>query len=239
MQTTNVIGAPSASPFSALVMMFHSPGAAFALLEHRRAAWLPLILLMASTTALMWWYFAAVDYPWLSETMAAAAPTINGEKPPPLSRGTMQAMTLPVTLLSVPFFAALSALYYLIVGKVSKREMGFGKGFALSLWASVPGLLLFVLGAMQIMLAADGRLAFSGLNPVSLNQLLFHVDMGNPWSSWLDSLNLFTIWSLILNVIGYQVWTKSSRATAVKVVVISYIVSYGAWAAINLMSKAA
>jgi hypothetical protein len=42
----------------------------------------------------------------------------------------------------------------------------------------------------------------------------------------------------VLLVIGYQVWAKASRATAIKVVLIPYAVVYAIWAVVNLMSKA-
>jgi hypothetical protein len=45
-------------------------------------------------------------------------------------------------------------------------------------------------------------------------------------------------WNIFLLVIGYQMWGKASRATAVKVVVAPYIVIYGAWLAFA-MSRAA
>jgi hypothetical protein len=240
MQTTNVIGAPSASPFSALVTMFHSPSAAFAMLEPRRHAWFPLVLLTLFNTALFLWYFSVVDFAWLQEKMFASIPDAaqreNAMKF--MSKGTLQAMTVGGALFTVPFVAALAGLYFAIVAKVRNSDFGFAKGFALSLWASVPALAGLVLGAMQILLNPGGQLEFSQLNPVSLNQLFFHVEMGRPWASMLDSLSVISIWSMVLLAIGYQVWAKVSRATAVKVVLLPYVVIYGIWAVVNLMSKA-
>lgn len=240
MQTTSVIGAPSASPFHALITMFHSPGAAFAMLEPRRHAWLPLVLLMTLNVALTMWYFAVVDFAWLQEKMFASLPgTAEREEAARFfSKSSLQVMTVAGTLFYVPAMAAISALYLAIVSKVARRDFSFAQGFALSLWAWVPSLLLLVLGAMQLVLNPDGQLELTELNPVSLNQMFFHLAAEHPWAAFLESLSVFTIWIALVLAIGYRVWAKVSRATAAKVVLIPHAVVYGIWAVIKLMSQA-
>ncbi|MFL6676616.1 MAG: YIP1 family protein [Massilia sp.] len=241
MQTTNVIDAPAASPFNALAAMFYDPTRAFAMLQARRHAWLPLVLLVASNAALLFWYFSVVDFAWLLERMFAMIADVEKREHAMkmMSKGMMQTTTMIGGALTVPLFAAIGGLYFLIVGKVRNIDFGFGKGFALSAWASVPGLLMLALGGLQIVLTPGGQLDFSQLNPVSLNQLLFHVDMGRRWAGLLDSLSVITIWGMVLTAIGFQVWARVSRATAFRITLIPYVAIYGIWAAYNLMSKAA
>jgi hypothetical protein len=238
MQTTNVITAPSASPFSALVTMFHSPTAAFAMLEPRRHAWLPLVLLISANMVLLMWYFSIVDFAWLQERMFASIRDVAQREQATklMSRGMLQTMSVGASLVLIPFMAAGTALYFTLVGKFTQSELPFGKGFALALWAAVPTLLVQLLGAMQIMLNPDGRLEMGQLNPVSLNQMFFHIEMGRPWSSLLDSVSILNIWNMVLLVIGYQVWTRVPRATAVKVVLALYAVIYGIWAVSSMLS---
>jgi hypothetical protein len=177
----------------------------------------------------MFWYFSVVDFAWLSDRDEAVRMG---------TRRAMQAITVGGTVVAVPFVAALAGLYLTIVSKLSVSDFGFAKGFALYLWSSVPSLLALVLGGMQILLTPNGQLDLSQLNPVSLNALFFHVETSNPWNSFLDSLSVLSIWSLILSMIGFQVWAKVSRATAAKVVLIPCALDYAIWAALNLMSKA-
>jgi len=221
--------------------MFYEPRRAFSMLEQRRFAWFPLILLIVVNGGLLFWYFSYVDFAWLQEKMVAAIPDAEQREAAmkAMTADTMKVMSVSGVILSVPIVSALTALYFLIVAKVRNTDFGFGKGFALSLWASVPSLLMPILGAIQIMLTPGGQLEMSQLNPVSLNQLLFQFEMGHPWASWLDSLGVVTIWNMVLLIIGFEVWGKVSRATATKVVLIPYVVFYGVWAAINLMSNAA
>lgn len=239
MQTTTVITAPSASPFSALVTMFHSPTAAFAMLEPRRHAWLPLVMLMAASAGVLMWYFAVVDFAWLQDKMFASMRDAAQREQAGniMSRGVLQGMSVATALLAIPFMAAVTALYFTLVSKFTQSELPFGRGFALALWASVPTLLLNLLGALQIILNPDGHLELGQLNPVSLNQLFFHIEMGRPWSSLLDSVSVISIWNMVLLVIGYQVWTRAPRATAAKVVLIPYAVIYAIWAVAAMLSS--
>ncbi|WP_426105868.1 hypothetical protein [Massilia sp. TSP1-1-2] len=54
--------ASNASPVSALGTMFYDPSRAFAMLEPKRHAWPPLVLLIVTAMALMTWYFNVVDF---------------------------------------------------------------------------------------------------------------------------------------------------------------------------------
>ena len=67
------------------------------------------------------------------------------------------------------------------------------------------------------------------LNPTTLNQLLFHFAGTHPFAGLLESLSIPMIWGTVLMVIGYQTWTGVSRATAVRVILLPYVVVYGIW----------
>jgi hypothetical protein len=228
------------SPFAALIAMFYEPGKAFAALRQRRAAWLPLLLLMLCSAGLLLWYFKIVDVDWLLDQMFAGIKDVAQREK---SRSVMSRQVLMVTgmvqaLVGLPIMFALVGVYFMFIGKIYAKEFTFGAGFALAAWASVPALLTLPLGAIQILLASGGQLGIYELNPLSLNTLLFHRPMGDPMASLLESVNVISIWSAVLMVIGFQVWTRVARAVALKVVLIPYVIIYGAWLAFAL-SKAA
>ena len=236
-KTTEI--ASNASPFSALFAMFYEPSRAFAMLEPKRHAWLPLVLLMVCTATLMTWYFSVVDFSWLLDQMLATMkPGDRDAARGMMTKGFLQTSTLVSTVVMYPVVCAVAGVYFMLVGKSINKDVGFGSGFALSAWAAVPGLLMLPMGAIAISMASGGQLGFSELNPLSINQLFFHHEMHHPMASVLDSIGLTSIWSLFLTIIGFQVWAKASRATALKVVLIPYAVIYGIWFAVAL-SKAA
>lgn len=232
----------STSPISSLVGMFYEPTRVFAQLEGRRSTWLPLVLILACSSALAYWYFQFVDFAWFQERMISAIsdPAVREkQREMGMSQTTMSALAVGGSIFAMLMAFAITGVYFAIVGKVRNNDFGFAKGFSLAAWAGVPYLLLFPLGAMQIMLASTNQISFESLNPLTLNQLVFHFDnITHPMAGFLEAISVTMVWSLFLMVTGYQVWSKSSLATALKVVLPPYIVIYGIWFA-YAMSKAA
>lgn len=227
------------SPLNTFTAMFAEPGRAFAAVQQRSMAWLPLLLIMLGSTALFFWYFQIVDFAWLQDRMLASVPDAQGREAAKqvMTKNAMQISQLFGILIGLPIMLSLIAVYFLIVAKIKNLDFGFTKWFSFVSWASLPALLSLPLGAMQILLASNGQLGLDQLNPVSLNQLFFHIEMGKPWASLLESINITSVWSAVLMVVGFQVWSKASRSTSIIVVAIPYTVIYGVWIAISLMSK--
>ena len=155
-----------------------------------------------------------------------------------MSAGQLTGITAVGMLIAYLVAFSLQSVYLLIVSKVRNSPFTFGQGFSLAVWSAVPMLILFPLGAMQILLASNNQMAFESLNPLSLNQLFFQYQAGNPLAGILESVSLLMLWNIFLLVIGYQAWAKVKRATAVKIVVAPYIVIYGLWLAYALSKTA-
>lgn len=239
MELTKPAPPASSSRIGALIALFYEPTRTFTALESRKAAWLTLILLMLSTAALMQWYFSAVDFAWLADQIVSTIKnTDEREKAMAMIKpNILRVSSIVGAVVGFPIILTLLGVYFMLAGKVISKEFTFDSGFALSTWASVPTLLNLPLGAMQILLASNGQLSLSDLNPLSLNTLLFRYDLHHPMTSLLDSLSVTSIWSAVLLVIGFQVWAKVPRATAIKVVLVPYAFIYGIWLAFAL-SKA-
>lgn len=224
----------STSPLSAIVRMFYEPRAVFEQLEGRRNTVLPLLLLIAFGVTMVVWYFQFVDFAWLQEAMLANVedPEMR-EKQREVAMGAGAMTSFGVAGAVVGYLVAftIAGVYYLIVSKVRNVEFSFGKGFALSVWGSVPMLLLFPLGAMTILLSSTNQLPYEALNPLSLNQLFFHYETGHPMAGVLDALSIPMFWGIYLTIIGYQVWGKASRMTATLTVLAPSVVIYGGWLA--------
>ncbi|HEU4852329.1 MAG TPA: YIP1 family protein [Telluria sp.] len=235
--------APPAStgPFSALVGMFYEPARVFAQLEARRSTWLPALLVILTSSVMAYWFFQFVDFAWLQERMLAVIedPAVREkQREMGMSRQTMAAFASGGSAVALLVGFALTGLYFAIVGKVRNNDVGFAKGFSLGAWSAVPYLLLFPLGAMQMTLASNNQISFESLNPLTLNQLVFHYENTHPLAGFLEAISVPMVWAICLLVIGYQVWAKASRATALKVVLLPYVVIYGAWLAYALSKTA-
>ncbi|QOL50685.1 YIP1 family protein [Massilia litorea] len=240
MELTNNAPIASASPAGAFTSMFYEPSRTFQKMEHKPKGWFPLVILMVTTGVLMFWYFSTVDFSWLLDQMLAGMKSAEQREQAAkvMSKNMMLGSTLGTTLIGLPLFFVVMGVYLMIVSKSLSHGMSFSKSFALAAWSGVPSVLLFPLGAMQILMASNGQLGMSELNPISLNSLLFHYDMAHPLSGLMDGLSLTTFWSMFLLVIGFQTWAKVKRSTAIMVVLIPHVLVYGALFAYG-MSKLA
>jgi hypothetical protein len=210
------------------------PTPTFARLKAKSSAWLPLLILIVLSLGMMYWWVTTVDFGWLREHMLSAQPNVKPEQRAAMEKFLTPTSMLWTTSLSAVFGTlvalAVSALYYLVASKVIGVPISYGKWFGFSVWTSVPRLLTLPLSALQIV-TSHGRLAPEDLNMVSLNYLVFHLPVSHPWASLLGSLDLSTVWSIVLAVIGLKAWTGRSTGTCVTVALLPYVIVYGLWAA--------
>jgi hypothetical protein len=69
------------------------------------------------------------------------------------------------------------------------------------------------------------------LDMVSLNYLMLHLPASNPWTSFASSVDLVSLWCIVLATIGLKTWTGRPTATCVTVALLPYLIVYGLWAA--------
>ncbi|SHH44584.1 YIP1 family protein [Massilia sp. CF038] len=239
MEMTKTADMPGNSPLSAVTSMFYEPSRAFAMLSPRRYGWLPLLLIVACSLIVMVWYFTAVDFPWLREQMVANMPATERDAAANMmSKGILMGGSIFGVLVGTPIIMAIMGVYFMLVSKVTNKEFTFNDGFSLATWSSIPTILSLPLAAIQILMSSNGQLTFSDLNPLSLNQLIFHYEFGSSMAGVMDAISLPMLWSIALTVIGYQIWAKASRMSALLVTLVPYVTIYGIWFAFA-MSKAA
>ncbi|WP_322404214.1 YIP1 family protein [Massilia luteola] len=211
-----------------------APSPTFARLKDKPRPWIPLLVLVLLTLGVTYWYISTLDFAWFREHMLAAQGAAKPE-----ARAALEHFLTPKTMmwssgagavLGTPVLCALVALYYLLAAKVMGTGIGYGKWFGFAVWTSIPRLLALPLSALQIV-TSGGRLAPEDMNMVSLNYLLLHVPMSNPWFGFATNLDLTSLWSIALAVIGLKAWTGRSTGACVTVAVLPYALVYGIWAA--------
>jgi hypothetical protein len=210
------------------------PSPTFARLKDKTRAWVPLAVLILLSLAISYWYIATLDFAWFREHMLAVRGTIKPEERAALDQFlTRDRMLWSLgigTLVGTPVLFALTAVYYLLAGKVMGAGMGFGKWFGFAVWTSMPRLLALPLMALQIA-TSGGRLTMEDSNMVSLNYLLLHLPQSSPWAGFADTLDLSSLWTMALATIGLKAWTGRSTAACTFAAVLPYVLVYGTWAA--------
>ena len=233
------------SPTSTLLGIFVEPARAMQAVREKSMIWLPLLLLLLGVSAVQVWYYQAVDIAWLQEYFLSAGGANN---PDPqaleaakgfMSRGFLTGMTLIGIFIMMPLMMLILSVYYLLAAKVIGSDIGFGKWFAFVVWSAVPTLLLIPAGIIQILMSSNGQMAPDALNPLSLNQLVFHHPVTSPWAGLAGAIHLPSIWASIVAIIGYKVWTAKSTLTSTIVVLLPQVVIFGGWALIAYLRSAA
>jgi hypothetical protein len=214
-----------------------APTTAFAELRERPRFWFPLVLLVASTVVLLYWYYSVVDIEWFKDViysnnsqMQAMPEADRARAIGMVGRGMLLWGSVIGTIVALPCVFLLTALYFLLAAKVTKVPLGFRHWFALVCWTSLPILLGTVVAAIFMLLSDTTQISPSVLQPLGLNELLFHRPLGSRGQAMLDSLSIPTVLSSILAIIGVHTWSQRSWAFSAIVALIPLVLFYGIWA---------
>jgi hypothetical protein len=219
------------------VALATAPSSAFAELRERPRFWFPLLLVVLTTAGLTFWYYSMVDIEWFKETMFSSDPKLQrmGEEERAaamamLSRNTLLYSSVVSMFVVIPLVLLLQALYLLLAAKVTKLSQGFKHWFSFACWTALPMLLSAVVAAILLILADNSQVSPSALQPLSLNELLFHVPAGSPGFTLFESLGIPAFLSWALMIIGVHTWSQRSWAFSAILVLLPWLVIYGLWA---------
>jgi len=109
-----------------------------------------------------------------------------------------------------PIVFAIYAVYFLLVNKAFDEEaLGFKHWYSLVCWSSIPAIFTSLSSFFNFLLADSGQLSLEHLNPISFNNLFFHLTPADPLFGPLSSWDPMLIWSTVLLVIGYHSGCKN------------------------------
>lgn len=221
--------------------IFVDPDKTFKTIE-KRSSWSALgaqLIVIAATAALLVIYYNWVNIEWLLSVMTEGMERAQRESlSKMMTKDVMLGLGVTGSFVTFPLFTALYSLYFFLVGKVRDMPHSFAQWFAMVSWASLPAILILPIGIVGMATAPSGQLSPEEINAVSLNQLFFHLPLGNPWKTMLESISLVSLWSLILMALGYKVWAGVTFERALLVAIVPNLIVYGAWTAIVLMAAA-
>jgi len=214
------------SSSSLLVNIFTAPSVAFAAIKERPNPWLPLLIAVVGYCVVSFVYLQVVDLPWLMDRQLAQAGNLTDEQRAqaveaalrisPTVYGAIGAVSTSISIVAI---FALVALYLTGVSFATNDGVKFRQWFAMIVWSTMP-VVFGLLATFVNLLVNDARfLPQEQLNPLSLGQLLAIDSEGTPIvQRILLSLDVTTMWGIVLQVIGYQVFTQRSIVRAAVVV---------------------
>jgi hypothetical protein len=217
----------SSSNLSLLTNIFTAPNEAFAALKERPRVLLPVLVLIVGYSVVSFYYLSHVDMGWFLDNQLRAG---NANIPDAQREQTVAA----ATKLSPLFYGAVGALsanfavflvmlivavYYTVVSFVTRDGVKIGQWFALLCWCSMPGMLGQVAALVNMLINDPKFMIQDAVNPLAFGNLL-SIDAADKTmlQRSLLGVNVTAIWGLVLQVLGYQSFTKSSFGKTVAVV---------------------
>ncbi|MEO8062890.1 MAG: YIP1 family protein [Pseudomonadota bacterium] len=214
-----------------------SPSAAFAELRERPRFWFPLLLVTLTSAALMYWYYSVVDVEWLKDAMYSQNPKFQAMPADQraaamgmMGRNTFLWGSTIGILFAIPLWLVLQSVYLLIAAKVTKLPLGFKHWFAFSSWTLLPALLTTVVAAILLLISDTKQMGPGILQPMSLNELLFHRPLGSAAQTYLDAVTIPAMLSWFLMIIGMRAWSQRSWTFSAIVILLPIVLLYGIWA---------
>jgi hypothetical protein len=232
----------STSTAGVLSNIFTAPQAAFAAIKERPRPWLPLLLIIVSICAVQFTYMQAVDLPWLIDNQLAASDVPAAQREQAVDAALQLSPTLYGVFAAVPsamiilIVYALIALYYTGVSFASNDGVKFGQWFGLIAWTSLPAVFGQIASLVNLAVVDARFLPAQQLNPLSFSSLFAIDPTGATFvESILLSLDVTTLWSTVLQILGYQAFTQSSIVKAAIVVLgpLALIVLVGSLSALG------
>jgi hypothetical protein len=212
--------------------MFTSPAKAFAALKERPVFALPLWLMLLGTMLVTGWYYGIVDIAWLQDQQMEAANV------PAAQREAMANVPRAVYLFSAtiaaPIFIVvimvIGALYFMLAGAITNVRYPFKHWFAFNWWAASPAIIAFIPSLLILATASTTEIPTSALQPLSANELIFHLEPGAKGYNFLSTIGLVQLVTAALTVVGVRVWSGRSMLFSLVFGLLPTVLIYGVWA---------
>lgn len=239
------VPAPSSSPAvptpgeglsqsARIIDTFIAPSKTFTDINRSPSWWLPWVLM--SIISLVFVVVAAqkVGFEKITNTQMQSNPkqVERMEKLPPDQRAQNMALAVKITqgisystpLFILVFTVVIAAVLMGTFNFGAGTQMKFGAAMAVTMYAFLPSIIRTLLAIVSLAAGADPD-AFRIDNPIATNPGFFLSSTDHPALYKLaSSIDVFTIWTLVLMVIGFCCISKAKKGTSAAIVFGWYIV---------------
>lgn len=220
---------------SHLINIFLEPGKVFAELKEKPTFIMPLLLVLVATMAMSFMYFMKVDSSWFIDHMLMAGGKEMSSAELAQAKSIMPGAKMMgyITLVSTPIVMAIvvciSALYYLLAGKVTGSAIGFKQALSLVSWSSMPMVLGAIVGLVGVIMMSP-QTGLESLMLTHLDPLVVQLPVDSPWKRFATSFDFLSFWNIFLVALGWKTWGKTSWLEAISVASIPSVLIYGGMA---------
>ncbi len=231
------MAAPAPAPMSQgarIVNTFIAPSKTFTDLRRSASWWAPWLLIAVCAALFAYAMGKQVGFEQISKSQVEHSKRADQFDKLPADQ---QAAQLRITSKIVAFFSYFSPfllLLYCLIGTlvlwltfklILGAETTFGQAYAITMYAWLPGVIGAILGTISLFAGANPE-GFDVNNPVGTN-VGYYLDpetTGRFARAMASSLDVLTIWTIVLVGIGYACTSKVKASTAIIVVAAWYLV---------------
>lgn len=225
---------PPLSEGARIVNTFVAPSKTFTDLRRNAAWWAPWILISVFSILFMYAVGNKVTFEQVTKNAIAHSSRADQFDKLPAAQQASQIALQSKIIAGFGYGVPLLLLLYCLIATVvlwatfkfaAAAETSFGQAYAITMYAWLPGILAGILGTISLFAGANPE-GFDINNPVGTN-LGYYLDpdtTGKFVRGMASSLDILTIWSLLLIGIGYSSTSKVKRSTAIAIVVAWYLV---------------
>ena len=205
---------------------------------------LPMWLMLLTSLGLAVWFYSIANTEWLIEQSLNSNPRSASMTDAQrnaaarfMTRGTLMTISVGTIFIVLFAFRLLEALWYKITGGATGHKRSYLQWFAFAWWTSTPGLINFIPAAILLLLSPPNPTDVGLLQPLSLNELFFHLQMNQPGYNLVANVSILMLLSLGLAVFGIRCWSQRSWLYSAVVGLVMPIVLLGGWAVIAMAGK--
>jgi len=239
---------PQPAPLSQgarIIDTFIAPSKTFTDLRRSAAWWAPWLLISIFSMLLIWSIGQKVGFDQVSKNQIAHSSRADQFDKLPADQQARQLQVSSKIIAGFGYGSAVLLLFYAVVGTVVlwltfKLVFGagttFGQAYAITMYAWLPGIFGAILGSISLFAGANPE-GFDINNAVGTN-LGYYLDpdtTGKFLRGMASSLDVLSIWTIVLMGIGYACTSKVKTSTAIIVVAVWYLIFKLATSAIGAM----
>ena len=222
------------SQSSRIIDTFIAPSKTFTDINRSSSWWLPWLLISVISLVFVIVAGQKVGFEKITNTQMQSNPkqVERMEKLPPDQRAQNMALAVKITqgisystpLLFLLFAVIIAAVLLGTFNFGAGTQMKFGAAMAVTMYAFLPSVIRTLLAIVSLLAGSDPD-AFRIDNPIATNPGFFLSSTEHPALYKLaSSIDVFTIWTLVLMVIGFTCISKAKKGTSAAIVVGWYIV---------------
>lgn len=193
--------------------MIMNPREQFERIRERPVVWLPLLIVTVLTVIGLSMMAAGIDF--MDQPGLEGIPAEELQMIETISKITF----IVIGIISPAFAILISTVIYLVVAKIAHKEVGFKQLFSMNTYIYIISVLSMIINGIAFMVVGNASedTMFTSLNSI--------VNASGATGALLNMIEVFSIWTLILNAIGLQLVGTFSKKLAWGVVIAVFLIT--------------